>query len=119
MENGCKIVITSRSIDVCNYLKCQVVKMPPLLEQESLNLFLDKVGRDVLRIPNLEEILKLMVDECAGLPLAIVIIARSMRGVQDIFGWRNALRELRQCVVDTERDSDDDIFKCLKFSYDR
>ncbi|GLT30796.1 hypothetical protein SLA2020_055840 [Shorea laevis] len=51
MENGCKIVITSRSIDVCNYLRCQVVKVPPLPEQESLNLFLDKVGQDVLQIP--------------------------------------------------------------------
>ncbi|GLT47598.1 hypothetical protein SLA2020_212840 [Shorea laevis] len=119
MENGCKIVITSRSIDVCNYLKCQVVKVPPLPEQESLNLFLDKVGQDVLRIPNLEEILKLMVAECAGLPLAIVVIAGSMRGVRDIFEWRNALRELRQCVVDTEKDSEDEIFKRLKFSYDR
>ncbi|GLT90497.1 hypothetical protein SLE2022_084260 [Rubroshorea leprosula] len=118
MENGCKIVITSRSIDVCNYLRCQVVKVPPLPEQESLNLFLDKVGQDVLRIPKLEEILKLMVAECAGLPLAIVVIAGSMRGVQDISEWRNALRELRQCVVDTEKDSEDEIFKRLKFSYD-
>ncbi|GKV27444.1 hypothetical protein SLEP1_g36616 [Rubroshorea leprosula] len=119
MENGCKIVITSRSIDVCNYLRCQVVKVPPLPEQESLNLFLDKVGQDVLRIPNLEEILKLMVAECAGLPLAIVVMAGSMRGVQDISEWRNALRELRQCVVDTQKDSEDEIFNRLKFSYDR
>ncbi|GLT30793.1 hypothetical protein SLA2020_055810 [Shorea laevis] len=119
MENGCKIVITSRSIDVCNYLRCQVVKVPPLPEQESLNLFLDKFGQDVLRIPKLEEILKLMVAECAGLPLAIVVIAGSMRGVEDISEWRNALRELCQCVVDTEKDSEDEIFKRLKFSYDR
>ncbi|GLT30422.1 hypothetical protein SLA2020_052210 [Shorea laevis] len=119
MENGCKIVITSRSIEVCNYMRCQVVKVPPLPEQESLNLFLDKVGQDVLRIAELEEILKLMVAECAGLPLAIVVIAGSMRGVQDIYEWRNALRELRQCVVDTEKDSEDEIFNRLKFSYDR
>ncbi|GLT32649.1 hypothetical protein SLA2020_073000 [Shorea laevis] len=119
VENGCKIVITSRSVDVCNYLRCQIVKMPPLSEQNSLNLFLDKVGEDVLQIPNLEEILKHMVAECAGLPLAIVVIAGSMRGVEDIFEWRNALRELRQCVVDTEKDSEDEIFNRLKFSYDR
>ncbi|GKV27418.1 hypothetical protein SLEP1_g36591 [Rubroshorea leprosula] len=119
IENGCKIVITSRSIGVCNYLKCQVVKVPPLPKQESLNLFLDKVGQDVLRIPNLEEILKLMVAACAGLPLALVVIAGTMRGVQDISEWRDALRELRQCVVDTEKDSEDEIFNRLKFSYDR
>ncbi|GKV27454.1 hypothetical protein SLEP1_g36626 [Rubroshorea leprosula] len=78
-----------------------------------------KVGQDVLRIPNLEEILKLMVAECAGLPLAIVVIAGSMRGVQDISEWRDALRELHQCVVGTEKDSEDEIFNRLKFSYDR
>ncbi|GKV46169.1 hypothetical protein SLEP1_g53177 [Rubroshorea leprosula] len=119
IENGCKIVITSRLVDVCNYLGCQIVKVPPLLEQESLNLFLDKVGQDVLQIPNLKKILKLMVAECAGLPLAIVIIAGSMRGVTDIREWRSALRELRHCVVGTEKDSEDEIFKRLKFSYDR
>ncbi|GLT30077.1 hypothetical protein SLA2020_048990 [Shorea laevis] len=59
-----------------------------------------------------------MVAECAGLPLAIVVIVGSMRGVEDIFESRNALRELRQCVVDTQKDSEDEIFKRLKFSYD-
>ncbi|GLU08539.1 hypothetical protein SLE2022_254450 [Rubroshorea leprosula] len=119
IENGCKIVITSRSVDVCNYLRCQIVKVPPLPQQESLNLFLDKVGHDILLIPNLENILKDMVAECAGLPLAIVVIAGSMRGVGDIREWRSALRQLCDCVVGTERDSEDEIFKRLKFSYDR
>ncbi|GKV51089.1 hypothetical protein SLEP1_g57765 [Rubroshorea leprosula] len=119
IENGCKIVITSRSIDVCNYLRCQIVKVPPLPQQESLNLFLDKVGHDILLIPNLENILKDMVAECAGLPLAIVVIAGSMTGVRDIREWRSALRQLCDCVVGTEKDSEDEIFKRLKFSYDR
>ncbi|GKV51086.1 hypothetical protein SLEP1_g57763 [Rubroshorea leprosula] len=119
IENGCKIVITSRSVDVCNYLRCQIVKVPPLPQQESLNLFLDKIGQDILQIPNLENILKDMVAECAGLPLAIVVIAGSMRGVTDIREWRSALRQLRHCVVRTEKDSEDEIFKRLKFSYDR
>ncbi|GKV44999.1 hypothetical protein SLEP1_g52134 [Rubroshorea leprosula] len=119
IENGCKIVITSRSVDVCNYFRCQIVKVPPLPQQESLNLFLDKVGHDILLIPNLENILKDMVAECAGLPLAIVVIAGSMTGVRDIREWRSALRQLCDCVVGTEKDSEDEIFKRLKFSYDR
>ncbi|GKV52952.1 hypothetical protein SLEP1_g59502 [Rubroshorea leprosula] len=118
-ENGCKIVITSRSVDVCNFLGCQIVKVPPLPQEESLNLFLDKVGHDILLIPNLEKILKDMVAECAGLPLAIVVIAGSMKGVTLIRQWRSALRQLHQCVLDTEKDSEDQIFQRLKFSYDR
>ncbi|GLT32644.1 hypothetical protein SLA2020_072970 [Shorea laevis] len=119
IENGCKIVITSRSVDVCNHLRCQIVMVPPLPEQESLNLFLDTVGRSILQIPNLEKILKDMVAECAGLPLAIVVIAGSMRGVRDIREWRSALRQLCNSVVGTKKDSEDRIFKRLKFSYDR
>ncbi|GLU08534.1 hypothetical protein SLE2022_254410 [Rubroshorea leprosula] len=119
IENGCKIVITSRSVDVCNHLRCQIVKVPPLPPQESFNLFSDTVGRDILHIPNLENILKDMVAECSGLPLAIVVIAGSMRGVRDIREWRSALRQLRDCVVGTKKDSEDEIFKRLKFSYDR
>ncbi|GKU91015.1 hypothetical protein SLEP1_g4945 [Rubroshorea leprosula] len=97
-RNGCKVVITSRSVDVCNSLGCKIVKKQPLSPQESLNLFLDKVGHDVLQVSGLEEILKLIVQECAGLPLAIVVIAGGMRGEYDIIEWRNALNELSQCV---------------------
>ncbi|GKV51087.1 hypothetical protein SLEP1_g57764 [Rubroshorea leprosula] len=96
MENGCKIVITSRSVDVCNYLSCQIVNVPPLSKEESFNLFLDEVGSDVLQMPNSDEIVKLIVHKCAGLPSVIVGIASRMRGVTDICEWRNALLELPQ-----------------------
>ncbi|GKV45001.1 hypothetical protein SLEP1_g52136 [Rubroshorea leprosula] len=93
-ENGSKIFIISKSVDVCNFLRCQIVKVLPLPKQESLNLFLDEVGRDVLQISNLDEILKLIVHKCAGLPSVIVGIASGMRGVKDFCEWRNALLEL-------------------------
>ncbi|GKV45566.1 hypothetical protein SLEP1_g52634 [Rubroshorea leprosula] len=119
LQNECKLVITSREVDVCNFLGCKVVKVQPLSKQESLNLFLDKVGREILQIPELEAILNLMVDECAGLPLAIVVIARSMKGVTDVQQWRHALNELRERLRDIAKGSGDEIFERLKFSYDR
>ncbi|GLU15399.1 hypothetical protein SLE2022_318940 [Rubroshorea leprosula] len=118
MQNGCKVVITSRLGDVCNYLDCKIVKVQPLSKEESLTLFLNKVGHDVLKISGLEEILKLIVNECAGLPLAIVVIAGSMKGVVDIKVWRNALTELQKGVKSV-KGSDDEIFVRLRFSYDR
>lgn len=118
-DNGCKILITSRSADVCNYFGCHKIKVQPLSEQESMNLFLNKVGQDVLLDPDVMEVLELVVKECDGLPLAIVVIAASMKGVRDIHEWRDALRELRSCVAGTMKDSEDEIFNRLKFSYDR
>ncbi|GLU15736.1 hypothetical protein SLE2022_322050 [Rubroshorea leprosula] len=118
IQNGSKIVITSRSIDVCQKMDCEIVKVKPLSFQESLNLFLDKVGHHALQVPNLEGILKLIVKECDGLPLAIVVIAESMRGEDDVEVWKNALNELRERVKSVTG-SDEKIFKRLRFSYDR
>ncbi|GLU15747.1 hypothetical protein SLE2022_322150 [Rubroshorea leprosula] len=117
IQNGSKIVITSRSIDVCQKMLCEIVKVEPLSFQESLNLFLNKVGRHVLQVPNLERILKLIVEECGGLPLAIVVIAESMRGEDDVEVWENALNELRERVKSVTG-SDQKMFKRLRFSYD-
>ncbi|GKV15060.1 hypothetical protein SLEP1_g25862 [Rubroshorea leprosula] len=118
IQNGSKIVITSRSIDVCQKMGCEIVKVEPLSFQESLNLFLDKVGHHILQVPNLEGILKLIVEECGGLPLAIVVIAESMKGDDDVHVWKNALTELREGVKSVTG-SDQEIFKRLRFSYDR
>ncbi|GLT30859.1 hypothetical protein SLA2020_056420 [Shorea laevis] len=118
VQNGCKVVVTSRSIEVCSYLRCKIVEVKPLSQEESLKLFLDTVGDGVLQVPGLEEILKLIVEECAGLPLAIVVIAGSMRGVDDVNVWRNALTELRDRVRSV-KDANDEIFKRLRFSFDR
>ncbi|GLU15749.1 hypothetical protein SLE2022_322170 [Rubroshorea leprosula] len=118
IQNGSKIVITSRSIDLCQKMDCEIVKVEPLSFQESLNLFLDKVGQDVLQKPDLEGILKLIVEECGGLPLAIVVIAESMKGEDDVHVWKNALTELQEGVKSVTG-SDQKIFKRLRFSYDR
>ncbi|GLU15750.1 hypothetical protein SLE2022_322180 [Rubroshorea leprosula] len=118
IQNGSKIVITSRSIEVCQKMGCEIVKVEPLSFQESLNLFLDKVGSHIVEVPNLEGILKLIVKECGGLPLAIVVIAESMKGEDDVKVWNNALTELRERVKSVTG-SDQKIFKRLRFSYDR
>ncbi|GKV49034.1 hypothetical protein SLEP1_g55806 [Rubroshorea leprosula] len=118
IESGSKIVITSRLIDVCQKMGCEIVKVEPLSFQESLSLFFDKVGSHAIEVPNLERILKLIVQECGGLPLAIVVIAESMKGEEDVKVWNNALTELRERVKSVTG-SDQEIFKRLRFSYDR
>ncbi|GMJ05170.1 RESISTANT TO P. SYRINGAE 2 [Hibiscus trionum] len=117
-QNGSKLVITSRSIEVCNSMGCKVLKLRPLSRAASLNLFLSQVGDNVQQDPTLKELVNLIVDQCGGLPLAIMTIASSMKGVEDAFEWRNALSELRERVTSV-KGSDTTIFEQLKFSYDR
>ncbi|GLU15037.1 hypothetical protein SLE2022_315670 [Rubroshorea leprosula] len=119
VQNKSKVVVTSRSIEVCKNLNCEIVEVQPLSQEESLNLFLDKVGCDVLqKVSGLVETLNLIVKECAGLPLTIVVIAGSMKGLDEIELWRSALIELQECVKSV-KGSDDETFMRLKFSFDR
>lgn len=118
LMNGSKLVLTTRSVEVCKSMGCKVLKVQPLSEKESLNLFLKHVGHNVLQVPNLEEIVKRIVKQCGGLPLAIVIVAGTMKGVDDDREWRNVLNELCERVKSV-KGMDIEIFECLKFSYDR
>ncbi|KAK4857813.1 hypothetical protein QYF36_006654 [Acer negundo] len=107
-ENGCKLVITTRSSDVCRLMGCKLVRVKSLLEKEDLELFFEKAELDILKVPTLREIVELMVKQCAGLPLAIVTVASSMKGEDDIHEWRNALCEL------SNNSLDDDGISCVK-----
>ena len=65
----------------------------------SLSLFLEKVGHGVALPPEVKDIARSAAKECAGLPLAITVPAGSMRGVDDICEWRNALEILTESKV--------------------
>ena len=68
--------------------------------------------------PNFVMIAKSIVKECAGLPLAIVTMAGSMRGVNDLHEWTNALMELQRSIARQE-DMGEGVFQVLRYSYTR
>ncbi|XP_022735579.1 probable disease resistance protein At1g12280 [Durio zibethinus] len=117
-SNGSKLLVTTRLLDVCHYLDCREVKVPTLSKPDAWRLFTEKVGRDVLNHQDLLPLVKSVAEECAGLPLAIVTIASSMKGVRDIHEWRNALFELNR-QVKSVNGMEEKVFQQLQFSYDR
>ncbi|KAA8535648.1 hypothetical protein F0562_030651 [Nyssa sinensis] len=117
--NSGKLLITTRSLEVCRGMKCQQnIKVEPLSTEEAWDLFTKNVGTEKVLDQKIKEIAMSIAKECSGLPLAIVTTARSMTGVDDIHDWRNALDELRE-GVEGFADMEDKVFKKLKFSYDR
>ncbi|XP_012434466.1 probable disease resistance protein At4g27220 isoform X2 [Gossypium raimondii] len=117
-STGSKLVLTTRSFDVCRKMSCRAIKVKPLVEKESWKLFSEKVGRDILNIPGVEPIAKKIAKRCAGLPLGVITVASCMKGIDDLSEWRNALKELsehKQSVNGLE----DEAFQQLRFSYDR
>ncbi|XP_022717055.1 probable disease resistance protein At1g12280 isoform X2 [Durio zibethinus] len=119
-SNGSKLVLTSRSLDVCRRMDCQVIKMEPLPGAEAWTLFLDKVGQSLMSCSVLVPFARSIAERCAGLPLAIITVASSMRGEYSLPRWRNALEELKrnvQTVMDVDVKAM--VYQQLRFSYDR
>ena len=112
--NGCKLVLTTRSIEEARSMGCEIIKVEHLPEKEALDLFLNNVGRDLMLIPTLHSTLRQVVEQCAGLPLVIVTVANSLMGEYDIHMWNNALNELKGHKVSVKGMED---YELLKFSY--
>ncbi|PPD91754.1 hypothetical protein GOBAR_DD11293 [Gossypium barbadense] len=116
-SNGCKLVLTTSSEHVCKYMGCKVIKVKPLSEEEALILFLNKVGPNIVQSPTIMPTLKLVVKECAGLPLTIVVIASTLKGEDDPLIWKNALRELEE-RIETVEGVEAQVIERLKISFD-
>ncbi|GKU96887.1 hypothetical protein SLEP1_g10069 [Rubroshorea leprosula] len=112
-NNGCKLVLTTRSKDVARAMDCNVIHVKPLPPEEALELFLEKIGSEVFsdgKIKrDIEPFLKQILQKCDGVPLAIVTVAKSMKGKLLPRHW-----ELTQ----SEFSKFESIIDCLKFSYE-
>ncbi|KAH7835905.1 hypothetical protein Vadar_031025 [Vaccinium darrowii] len=118
-SNGCKLVLTTRSLDVCRRMECKDVKVELLSEQEALTLFLRKASaHETMLAPEVVEIATEVAKECACLPFAIVTVAGSMRGLNGKRDWRNALNELISSTKDAI-DGESEVYERLKISYSR
>ncbi|KAE9447036.1 hypothetical protein C3L33_21064, partial [Rhododendron williamsianum] len=118
-SNGCKIVLTTRSLGVCRRMDCTDVKVELLTQQEARTLLLRKaVGNGTVLAPEVGEIAAKIAKKCDGLPLAVVIVAGTLRALEGTREWRNALNELINSTKDAS-DDESEVFEILKFSYDR
>ncbi|XP_022143564.1 probable disease resistance protein At4g27220 [Momordica charantia] len=116
-KEGCKILMTSRSRDILtnkmNTKKCFQVNS--LSEDESWKFFMAIVGEfDKSRI---EHIAKNVVKKCGGLPIALKIIAKALKG-KEIHIWKDAFEKLEKHVLVKIKGVSDQLYSCLKLSYD-
>ncbi|KAI8008794.1 Disease resistance protein [Camellia lanceoleosa] len=114
---GNKVILTSRSLDVCRQMKTDVdVKVDVLNEEESWQLFTQNAGK-VATLPHIEPISRKVSKECSGLPLAIIIVGASMRGKTMETLWNDALNALEMSVPSIQG-IEYKVYKHLKWSYD-
>ncbi|KAK4850478.1 hypothetical protein QYF36_007105 [Acer negundo] len=116
-HTGSKIILTSRSLEVCREMKTdKEVKVDVLNDEESWQLFTVNAGK-VATSEHIEPIARSVARECSGLPLAITIVGSAMRGKTMIELWMDALSELRRSVPNI-KGIENKVYKPLKWSYD-
>ncbi|KAG4378137.1 hypothetical protein AAZX31_18G260700 [Glycine max] len=121
--NGIKLIITTRLRHVCLQMDClpnNIIKIFPFEEEEEAwELFLLKLGHrgtPATLPPHLLEIARSVVMKCNGLPLGISVMARTMKGENDIRRWRHALNNLEKSEMGEEMK--EEVLTVLKRSYD-
>ncbi|XP_044476615.1 disease resistance protein At4g27190-like [Mangifera indica] len=98
-HKGCKILITSRSKDVCIGMDCQqIYTVETLSEQESWELF-SKIAGPIVENSDINQIARELTDGCGGLPLAIVTTAGALKG-KSIHRWKRAARQLKSSTLE-------------------
>ncbi|KAL5735555.1 hypothetical protein ACOSQ2_030343 [Xanthoceras sorbifolium] len=119
-ENKSKVVFTTRLVEVCGEMEAdEQFKVECLTEEDSWELFKSKVGDGTLdshhQIP---ELAKTLANECGGLPLALVNVARGMARKRTPQEWEHAIGVLRRSAYEFPG-MKDKVLRVLKLSYDR
>ncbi|PKI74906.1 probable disease resistance protein At4g27220 [Punica granatum] len=95
-EMDSKYVLASRYEHVCYDMEVdEFVNEKRLLDSDAWKMFPEKVGRNI-NLPGVEPIERLVVNECADLPLLIDRVARNFKKKNNINLWRDGLQSLRR-----------------------
>ncbi|KAL3733570.1 hypothetical protein ACJRO7_023005 [Eucalyptus globulus] len=107
-----KLVVTTRSLDVCHMMLCQKqIKIELLDMEDSWRLFSKKLCFAGELPREVAQIARSLLDRCYGLPLGIIEIATRLRGVERLDEWRGMLGKLEESTAEL------DVFKRLQLSY--
>lgn len=117
-KNKCKLIFTTRSMDVCTDMDAhRKLKVEFLGEEKSWQLFCEKVGRtEILESPSIRTYAETIVRKCGGLPLALISVGRAMSNKETEEEWKYAIELLNKSP--SELRGMEDVFTLLRFSYD-
>uniref|UniRef100_A0A8R7JVA8 AAA+ ATPase domain-containing protein n=1 Tax=Triticum urartu TaxID=4572 RepID=A0A8R7JVA8_TRIUA len=94
-DRGSRIITTTRNSTVASLCSPQgdyVYRMEPLSSADSRRLFLERAFRsEDLFPPSLEEISKMILERCAGLPLAIITLSSMLADKPAEEEWKRVL----------------------------
>ncbi|KAF8391889.1 hypothetical protein HHK36_022229 [Tetracentron sinense] len=118
-ENKSKVIFTTRSEALCGRMEAhKKIKVECLGWDEAWELFQKMVGDEVFNShPEIPKLAELVAKECAGLPLALITIGRTMASKKTTHEWNRAIIVLRKSASEFSG-MGDEVLPLLKFSYD-
>ncbi|GAV68649.1 NB-ARC domain-containing protein [Cephalotus follicularis] len=116
-HKGCKILLTTRRLHVCKSMGSKKNIELAALKYEDARALFEKSADLTDKSPELNEIVKEVVRECKGLPLAIVAVGKALRE-KTLDEYKRALNQLKDARLDEIEDVDKEVYKSLMLSYD-
>ncbi|XP_030948995.1 disease resistance protein RPS2-like [Quercus lobata] len=117
-ENGCRMILATRSPDVCHIMVAdRKVQVEGLLLEEAWELFREQVG-GIIDSPNIFPHAQAIVKKCHGLPLLIIVTGRALAKENDALNWMRASRKFLWLSAHGIFGFEG-LIQQLKFSYDR
>ncbi|GMY31339.1 probable disease resistance protein At4g27220 [Fagus crenata] len=114
-----KILLTTRREHVCDLLHCSKKILLEFLSNEESLALIKKTASIVDDYRALNDVVLQVVEECKGLPIAIVTVGKALIR-KSLTDWEVALRDLKNSryVEICDVDEDNNAYVCLKWSYD-
>ncbi|XP_024155970.2 probable disease resistance protein At4g27220 [Rosa chinensis] len=112
-----KILFTTRRLNVCHSMEIQAsIPLRVLSEDDAWDLFVKKERKSFDESPNFYDVARMVAKECAGLPVALVAVARAL-GDKELDDWTEAGRRLK-AAQPVNYEDERYVFRCIKLSYD-
>ncbi|XP_047174271.1 probable disease resistance protein At4g27220 [Vigna umbellata] len=116
-HKNCKILFTSRNEDVCYKMGSQKNFTVSILSpNESWDLFHDIVCRNLSTKLDILHIAKEVSNECGGLPIAIVTMAKALAN-KEKHVWEDALDQLKRSSIPFLLEMQACVYSSIKLSY--
>nr|GMC48926.1 disease resistance protein At4g27190-like [Ipomoea batatas] len=118
-DHDSKVILTTRNFHVCQEMSTDIeFEIGRLSDEEAWKLFSEKVGEEVVNDDQMMPLAKVIVEECDGLPLALIIIGASLRKKAEVALWKSALYALQKSEPTHIHGVEEKVYRPLKWSYD-
>ncbi|XP_044472973.1 probable disease resistance protein At4g27220 [Mangifera indica] len=118
-HKGCKILLSSRSLDILsNEMDSQINFLVRVLNEEEAWCLFKKMAGDSIENSDLRSVAMDVVKVCAGLPIAIVTIARALRN-KSLSEWKDALLKLKTPSPENFEGMNAVAYSTIELSYNR